>query len=232
MKRLASIVVLFFFFFPACAPVYLPNSRPAYFLNHQGQIVGNIDLGSNGVDVGAAYAATQHIGIMASGSFYQSKKNHNSPNHQKHQYGEIGIDYFTKLGKYGVWETVGGIGKGTGSALEYYDFISSTQKVQATGHYNKLFISSDIGLRTKTIDLGLSLRLGNVMFTKFQTNSATYSNNKSALFWEPAAVVRVGGKNIKLESQIGFSKPFDENLAFQYEPIFWTFGLNFNFSTY
>jgi len=214
----------------ACAPVYIPNSRQVHLLDHRGELDGNFNAGTNGTDIQGAYAVSDHLGIMAAGSFDKANVKESNSDYHKHHYGELGLEYFTSMGKIGRFELGAGMGRGSATAVDHYDFISP-RELKATGKYNKLFISSDVGLQTGMLDLGVVARLGNVSFTEFETSSTTYTNTKSATFFEPAALMRLGWKHIKLESQIGFSKPFKKDLAFDYEPFYFSLGLNFNFST-
>ena len=209
-----------------CAPVYVPSARHTHQLNEKGEASFSGHSGTNGADFQLAYAVTDHIGVLGAASFARDDEREDQDFH-KHTYGEIGVQYHDNIGGIGRFEFLSGFGRGSASSVDTYTFDDSPSEIRATGKYGKFFVQPNIGLETDIVDAGLAFRFGHVIFTEFETSNATYNENESATFFEPGLFVRRGWQTVKLEGQIGYSVPMqDENqVAFDYEPFFLSLGI-------
>jgi SAM-dependent MidA family methyltransferase len=122
--------------------------------------------------------------------------------------------YFRPLGEKAKAEILAGAGRGTGEAEQYYQRIDN-------GDFTKYFVQANAAIVNPYTEAGISLRVAHVNFTKFESTRNVSGLKTEDLFFEPAAFVSAGFKNIRLESQFGyavsFSKPSD--IAFDYEFI-------------
>jgi hypothetical protein len=184
--------------------------------------------GTNGVDIQGGYAISDRIGVIGAASFGSSEEE--SEDFHEHSYIEIGGSYFKALGKIGRYEALAGLGVGSAESLTQYEFFGP-QEVQATGDFTKIFVQNNFGLETGPLETGLVLRLGQVVFTEFETSSSRYEESESGTFFEPAIFARLGWKNVKIESQVGISSPLQESVAFDYRPLNVSLGLHFWFNT-
>lgn len=215
----------------ACAPVYIPSARHTHLLDKRGELNGAILTGTNGADLQGAYAVSSRVGVVAAASFGTNDEE-GSLDYHEHSYGELALEYFRPFGRIGRFEFLGGGGMGSATSVDNYTFGSTDQQVQATGKYNKLFIQSNIGLETSWIETGVALRLGHVTFTEFETSSTIYRESESGTFFEPALFARMGGKNIKIEGQFGTTGLLqdEQDVAFDYRPLYFSIGMNLNLS--
>lgn len=213
----------------ACAPVYVPSTQHTHLMDDKGELHVATHGGTNGVDMQAAYALTNHMGLMAAASYGSAKQEGNS-DHHIHQYGELGITYFQPLGKIGRYEALAGTGFGSAEVVDHFVFLGP-EEVQATGQFNKIFIQNNIGLETDVLETGLALRLGHLTFYTFKTASGTHDGPERGTFFEPALFARLGWKNVKIESQVGFSHPLQGDVDFTYKALMLSLGLHLQFNT-
>lgn len=232
IKRLAWTLFAGTMLLQACTPVYIPSARHTHLLDEKGEVSAALMSGTNGLDLQGAYAVSDRIGVAAAASFGTNDEEGSDDFHE-HSYGELALEYFVPLGRVGRLEILGGGGTGSATSVDSYGFSGSDQPVQATGKYNKLFVQSNIGLETGSIETGLALRLGRVTFTEFETTSITYSDSEAATFFEPAAFARIGSKNIKVEGQVGTTRllQYDRSVAFEYRPFLITLGVHLSLSS-
>jgi len=229
---LVTVVMVFGLLLAGCAPVYIPSAQQTHLLDKKGETSFAVYTGINGVDVQAAYAFSDDFGAQAAGSFGKHEEKGNN-DYQSHKYGEVGLQYYHGFGN-GRFELMGGFGFGSATAVDNFDFFETPNQIKATGKYNKYYLQPNIGVESGIFEGGLALRLGHVVFTEFETNSSRYTQNKSATFFEPALFARLGWKNIKIEGQLGFSRPLngDSDVGFDYEPAIFSLGLHLNFDTF
>ncbi len=67
-----TIVVSIVLIFASCSPLYRPNTVNVPLFKEKNELSVNAGASSNGADVQAAFAATNHIAVMANGSFYNA----------------------------------------------------------------------------------------------------------------------------------------------------------------
>ncbi len=219
---LATIVIL-----ASCAPVYVPNARQTNLMEEQGELHGAAHAGTNGGDIQLAYSMFDHVGIFGSASFKTDElTNDTEEDYHEHRYGELGAIYFHPIGEIGRFEALGGIGLGKAEAVDQYD-VFGPNEVRAEGSYNKVFGQTNIGLETSVVETGLLLRLSQVTFSEFETSGMSLGETESGTFFEPAVFARLGWKNVKVESQLGVARLLQDEVAFDYEPLFFSIGLHF-----
>jgi hypothetical protein len=200
-------------------------------LSEKGELHASAHAGTSGGDIQLAYAMSGKFGVFGAGSFKadEASEDPDSDFHE-HRYGEVGAIYYRPLGKVGRFEVLAGLGLGRAEGVDQYE-VFSPQQIRATGNYNKLFTQANIGLETDPFEVGLALRLGQVTFTEFETNSASLKESESGTFFEPAIFARLGWKNVKLESQLGLAGLLQDEVAFDYESMFFSLGLHFQLDT-
>ena len=99
---------------PVSTPPYFPPNPSAVLLSHKGELRASASASTGGETVTAAYALTQHFGMLASGSAVLRKSG--DPNGNQYS-GEIGAGFFdTTTSKSLCSEVYGGIGWGIGNS--------------------------------------------------------------------------------------------------------------------
>jgi len=232
-KRISSILfVAILVLGSSCAPVYVPNARQTNMMSEKGELHASAQAGTNGGDLQLAYAVSDKFGLFGSGSFKSDKTSGNSDSDfHEHRYGELGAIYYRPFGNIGRFEALAGLGFGEAEAVDQYE-IFGPQQVRATGRYNKFFTQANIGLETDPFETGLALRMGQVTFNEFETSNNSLQETESGTFFEPAVFARLGWQNFKLESQLGIAGLLQDEVAFDYESLFFSVGLHLQLDTH
>ncbi len=206
----------------SCAPEYIPNMVNSPMFSNKGEFQANAATGTSNLDVQAAYAITDHIGIMANGSFADKTKD-SSDNFHKHTILEGGVGFYDKLGSVGRYEFYGGYG--TGRVEGYYKNIFSSHEI-ADARYNRFFLQPGIGIATGIYDGSFASRFALVQMNPDGTGFETGEYHG---FFEPVFTSKIGYKYLKFTFQIGFSVPIgDKKLNFDYQPFIFNVGANLN----
>ncbi|MCK5853333.1 hypothetical protein KAH27_09930 [bacterium] len=161
----------------------------------------------------SAYALTDNIGILANGYYAYSDV---GEEYSKGYIFEAGAGYFKSLNHLFVFETYGGFGFGNVEnryRISYYNnqAISNLDII-------KYFVQPSIGLTTRYFDMAISTKFSGLNYLNFSYPNHENSmpeedlkdldyieRNSFSLLFEPAATIRLGYKNVKLQYQIGMS---------------------------
>jgi hypothetical protein len=212
-----------------CAPVYIPNTTNAPLFSNRGELLVAGFGGTNGYDAQFAYAITDHVAMIANGSFQSKSDSSALDRYHKHLFGELGAGYYTKLGDRARFECFGGYGLGQAETGYDYTFFTHNSGV-VKGMYERYFIQTDFGI-SSTFDVvtsGISLKGSYVNFFKFSSGLEEIHESRSNMYFEPAVFIRVGWKYIKFQFQFGGSILTNENPAFNHQPFMLSGGLVFN----
>jgi hypothetical protein len=198
----------------SCAPAYVPNTLNSPLLSNKGEVQLGINGGLSGFDPEAAYAITDHLGVMLNGSFRNSTSD-SSDSFHKHAFVELGSGYFTNIGKVGRFEAYGGYGFCKLKAFSDNGIFTSF----ADANYNRVFIQPAIGLATPIFDGSFATRI--VLVNMIQNDL-----HFTEIFFEPALTFKVGYKYVKGMMQLGLSLPMgSEGVDFNYQPFIFSFGI-------
>jgi len=209
-----------------CAPAYIPNAVNVPLLSNQGQFSGAVQAGTNGYDLQTSYALTPQLAVMANGSIY-SAEGESTGTKQKRSFGEGGLGYYTAFSGSGRLEIFSGYGQGLSSYVDDFDFFGP-QKVEVEGRYYRIFLQPSIGTVTSFFDGALSLRACYVNFYQIKNDGVTLDHSVDGMFLEPVLTARLGYKQVKFVTQIGYSLPVGKDVEMLWQPFFFNLGLNFN----
>lgn len=207
----------------ACAPAYIPNMVNTPLFSNKNEFTANVGGGSSGIDAQVAYAMTDHVAVMANSSF-SSQSNHNSSEyyednvHHKHRFFEGGIGYFDTPTSWLNFEAFGGYGKGT---IESYDSFWGDS---ISGDYYRVFVQPSMGIVSDYLDLCFTPRFAYVGFDGTLNNSSSTIRG-TGIFIEPVFTIKLGFKQVKFFSQIGWSiKVNSVDYNFENQPSIFSFG--------
>ncbi|NJO89694.1 MAG: hypothetical protein HC831_12665 [Chloroflexia bacterium] len=223
-EKVLVIAALFIFLvtFLSCAPEYIPNMVNSPMFSNKGEFQANASTGTSSLDVQAAYAITDHIGMMVNGSFADRTKD-SLDNFHKHTILEGGIGYYDKFGDIGRYEIFGGYG--TGRIEGRYTNIFSSHEI-ADARYNRFFLQPGIGIATGIYDGSFSSRLALV---QMNPDGIGFETGNYHGFLEPVFTSKIGYRYLKFTFQIGFSIPIGKDeLKFDYQPFIFNVGANLN----
>lgn len=224
MKKKQLFILLYIsgiLIFNSCAPAYIPNVINAPMLTNKGEIQASVHLGASGINPQFAYALTDHIGIMANGSFLNVNSDESSAADFDHKYSffELGSGYYRPLGSRIKFGAYGGVGLGKVNSEYENSLWTSGVDVNCT----RFFLQPTIGVTSKILDFGVSTRFVAVSFNQD-------SEKNTGIMFEPALTAKLGWDHIKVVGQVGFSYPLNsENVNFVYQPGLISLGLQGNF---
>lgn len=209
LLSLISIILVF----SGCSPAYIPNVINTPLLGNQGELQLDIHTGLAGIDPQGAYAITDNIGLMLNGSF-ANRTSDSSNSFHKHNFGELGVGYFTKFYDNGRLEVFTGLGYGDLRAKFESELFNSSANVLT----RRFFIQPAIGAKTNIFDGSFATRF---VFLDI------YQGNKSiqAVLFEPAITAKVGYKYAKAVFQFGLSLPLSATENYYYQPFLFSIGL-------
>lgn len=206
--------------FSSCYHVYYaPNSANAPLLSEKGETRINLlysgggDSEFNGGEIQAAHAVGKNFGVMLNGFSAGKTENTGSYTEEgKGSYAELAGGYFKALDARQKWigEVYGGFGMGTvKNDYGYNDF----SKVNCS----KLFIQPAIGYKGNYFEFAIVPKISLVNWRvkedkiistenqSYKTDLAAIRSNSSFLTFEPALLVRGGGKDFKIQAGLSFS---------------------------
>lgn len=202
----------------SCTPVYIPNVVNMPLLNETGEIQASVHTAVGGIDVQTAAAITDRLGMMVNANF-QDKNIFSGEGYRKNAFGEFGLGYRTDISDNGRFEIFSGFGYGKTKA-RYPDnefYWKQTLDIQSL----RLFIQPTIGFTSDVVDFGLAPRMA---YLTLNESGARYSG----FFVEPAFMLKLGYKYVKLLFQAGISLPaYRNSLQYDYNPFIGSFGLQF-----
>lgn len=196
---------------------YVPGAQnvPLFRDKNELRLSGSYGVGleTEGINIQAAYALTDKIGIMT--DFISAKAgNPYDHNYGKGNYFDGAVGYFKPLDKYGVFEIYGGLGRGD-QYHEYGSFYNNQSTGNADLSFTKLFIQPSFGFTSDYFDIALSTRLSRISFNILENNISgntdSYNklsalSDKSHLFLEPGITLRAGWKSVKVQVQAVYSR--------------------------
>ena len=160
------------------------------------------------LEIQTAYSVTDNIGFMAD-FMSASGGDISSNNYGKGNYFEGAIGYYRPTGKFGVIE----IYTGVGSSNQHHEYTSAYYKDyhgSSDLSFIKLFVQPSFGLTFNALDIALSTRVGSLSYYNINNkisgdfngyNDLNTVANKNHFILEPAATLRAGWKNVKVQVQ-------------------------------
>ena len=183
---------------------------------------------SRSVDVQAAYAVNDKIGVMA--NFMSATGGTDSgqnPNWANGTYFDAAVGYYKPIGSIGVFEIYGGYG----ASSQHHQYNSNGT---ADLRFSKVFLQPSIGLTGNWYDIAFSLPLSRVAFNEINdyTTSGEHqgldklSSDGPSCILEPAFTIRGGWKYIKLQFQyVHVMSLTNQDLPFERDKV--SFGVYF-----
>ena len=196
---------------------YVANIQdvPLFKEKNEFRISGSAGSGdeSTSIEVQTAYSVTDKIGIMAD---YMSAKGGDAGSHNygSGNYFEGAVGYFKPVGRFGVFETYGGLGF-SNQHHEYSGYYSNLNTGTSDLSSLKFYIQPSFGFTTKFFDIAVSTRFSALTFD-IKTNNVAVDNylfnelnglsTQIHPYIEPAITIRAGWQYTKVQIQAEYSK--------------------------
>lgn len=206
-----------------CVTLYKPNVVHSPLLQEKGQFNTSAVLGLSGsgvANVQAAYAVSDHVGIMADGMYHGRRISDEESVNEKLDMisGEAGVGYFRKFGSQNnlLFQFYTGGGYGTTSDVILYP---DQPNPEANADFYNLFIQPGLAFTSKHFEIAFDLKANYVQL--FNINAYLYDQfewwNTDSKFrsdttlnfmnLEPTITFKAGGEKLKLFLQTGLSLP-------------------------
>jgi len=187
-----------------CASLYFPPPPQAPLLTQKGEFSGGLHTNfSQNTALQGAYALTDHVGVLGSVSFLQADKKQsffgskNNREYNEHNFGEVGMGYFTRLKDQRVIEFYGGYGLGhtkrtessagttthelEGNLEKYFLQVNYSKKLSKTWH----FFGRDF-----PVSYGAAMRASYVQLHSFTIDGRAHEPEDN-VFFEPITFTRI-----------------------------------------
>jgi hypothetical protein len=212
----------------SCAQAYLPNVRNTPQFREGGEFQLGASIGT-GIDVQTAYSFTDHVAMMANGSWVTKKE---ADHTRQQRFGELGLGYFNANRHMRV-ELFGGYGLGTSThSAQYYFFFDDVgqKQVVATGNFQRFFIQPSIGTNNRRFNMAATMRFSAVDFTRMEAEGFVRTPpERPQLFIEPAVTGRFPLRgNIYGLFQLGVGLSADAESYFKTTPLQASVGIQIN----
>jgi hypothetical protein len=202
MKPKLIIWILLFSIFGACSPVfYQPNTINIPLLSEEEEhrfSLNYINSEANGFEMQYAGTIGPSMALMINGMYVSKPEGSDF-----YGYGSLiegGLGFYHPMGSKWSFNLFGGGGLGR-AALQTKDFN------QAMFGYQRYFAQPSIGIRLKSFEAGLGLRVSGLIYN-IENNSLTNNearaaliefSRKTLLLVEPGLMLRYGFENVKLQ---------------------------------
>ncbi|WP_145854243.1 hypothetical protein [Pedobacter suwonensis] len=201
IKYLRFTLPVLVLFAASCSSVYMPNVPNTPMLSKQGEFSGGAHISLKGnASVNGAYAVSDHIGVLFSGSRMNSERKTKDFGHKLI---EIGGGYFDTFGPDDnrIIEIYAGVGKGWSDITfrDYKNDILVSSELQEVD-YRKTFLQVNYSSKKKNnlrlfgtdfpINYGTALRISHIKMDRFFLNGAVQPKEDN-IFFEPVFFTRM-----------------------------------------
>jgi len=239
MFKFLRLATPFLALFASCSSVYMPNVPNTPMLSKQGEFSGGAHISFKGnASINGAYAVSNHVGLLFSGSAMSSESKNKDFNHKLI---EMGGGYYDTFGpdRNRIIEIYGGIGKGWSdiNLRTFKNDVLTSNELQDID-YRKSFLQINYSSKKKNhlklfgtsfpLNYGTALRVSHVSMDRFFINNVL-QDKEDNIFLEPIFFTRMGlSKNLQLQytSSSNFGLKSRKNMSAG-NSIF-TIGLVFN----
>lgn len=218
--------------FQSCKIMYVPNNQNVPMFQEKGEVRATV--GTRNFQ--AAYAVSDHVGLVANGQIGSSNWSIEDANTtSQRSLVELGAGYFTKQGEQTSVEVYGGAGFGR-VRFDQTSTISPDFDRLYRANMAKMYLQPSVSSTSENFDAGFSCRFVGLKFSGIDTTNYSYDlledeqindlQRNFHMFMEPAITLRAGYKWIKVHGQVGYSLKLTE-AQLNYNPIIITMGLHF-----
>jgi len=229
------LILLLFLGLMRCAPIYVPAAHNIPMFSGKGEFQGSVGAGL-GLNVQTANAFHDHLAFSAN---YLFAKREEQEHGRRHQAGEIALGYYANFNERWCFEVFAGYGMGKGNAYDSaYSLESpflilplfSSDRYEATGTFNKIYIQPSIGLKKNDFTWSISAKLSYVNATEINiSRNDEYwwkgKTSKAFFSWVGDGQAPLLKKKIFLHYQVGLNVPFGDDPIFDYEPFMGSIGM-------
>ena len=218
-----TLLFVMSFIFAGCVTLYKPNAIHSPLLKEKGELNSSASIGLSGsglYNVQAAYAISNHTGIIIDGMYHQKHLNSTDSSVEKLNmfFGSAGAGYFTTFGnkKNELFQCYSGIGYGITTDKIHN---ASQPAPELNAKYFNIFFQPGLALTNKNFMVAFDLRVNYVqlynihayLYDKFEWwNTDFHFHSDTSLYFinlEPTLTMKAGGGKLKGILQFGVTIP-------------------------
>lgn len=221
MKNRKNILLVFaVLLMGSCSPIYLPPAAHTPLLKEKKEYQGGLYFGTHGFDIQGAYALSDHVGFMGTGSFSLF----GGQQLNSHAYGEAGLGLFSSsaISRSSLY---GGVGYGFAKGKTSWNTGGQSFSGVASGRYLRPFVQTTIAFHTALFDMGINPRLAFVRMDYTDAEGEALPPRQQGLFFEPVGFMGLGFGDLKLKWQLGFSTPIATQPQFSSKGFIFSMGI-------
>ncbi|WP_460623110.1 outer membrane beta-barrel protein [Hymenobacter tenuis] len=180
----------------SCTSLYFPPPPQVPLLTQKGEFSASLHTNfSQNTALQGAYAISDHLGVMGSASSLSTNKKRRAENHD---FGEVGLGYYTRLADRRVLEIYGGYGLGKTKRVERTPDEGITRTLE--GNLTKYFVQVNYTSKDRKsfhvlgrdwpVSYGTALRASYMQLDNFRIDGLG-STPEDNVFLEPITYTRV-----------------------------------------
>lgn len=236
-----SFLCVGFLLLVGCSSIYMPNvpATPMFRNQGEGYVAAHINTKAN-ISGSAGVAVSNHIAVIANGSYVKHGVQSNEQLEQKLMEGALG--YFTKMGKdkRQVLEFYAGYGQGSTVEMDKRASTTGFDAVETRDMtFDKIFAQVNYSSTRKRklnvfgskreLNYGTAIRLSRVGMTDFTIDGVQVQKEENFLI-EPVFFTRMElAKGFQLQYTTGFNVGLVQNSYLKAGNSVFTLGVSYNF---
>jgi hypothetical protein len=220
----------------AAAPGHFPDPQNVPLFGKAGETRLNVAIAQlgNGIGIESGWAVGKNVALVANGA-YSKPRSETCPGCRLDgkQHLELGAGLFDRMDQGLIREVYAGLGGGRFKASGFTsDWDPAAEDlVRTSGDYRHVFLQGDMGLNGSILDWIGSVRLSAFDYHHFRKLDGNgmplpVAARHMDVFLEPALTFRLGYRQLKTETQLGFSMPLHQAENLDNEMIWLSLGVS------
>lgn len=193
--------------FSSCTTVYIPNSIHTPMHEEKGDFSSSLCFGVNTFDGNVSYSPIQNFAVTLSGASYHGvrKGQNDIRNYWRYKF-DIAPGYYRKIAEGTVFEINAGYGRAMFKTRD--NIIEEGYSVllgDVRGEYQRFFLQSGIGYRTKDVFFVYAVRFSELAYKRVEDDFGKNLFNGSMSFFDQSIKLGAGNNGITIYGECGLS---------------------------
>jgi len=206
-KKLPLFIVLTLLMSSSCTTVYIPNSIHTPMHEEKGDFSSSLSFGVNAVDGNVSYSPVQNFAVTLSGSSFLGirKSETGVRNYWRYKF-DLSPGYYRKIDERTFFELNVGYGRAMFKTRD--NILEEGYSVllgDVRGEYQRFFLQSAIGYKSKDVFFVYAVRLSELGFRRVEDDFGQNLFNRSMTFFDQSLKLGAGGNGITVFAECGLS---------------------------
>jgi hypothetical protein len=200
--------------------LFRPNAQQTALFTEKGEGHISVLYGTGGLQGNVGVSVANGFSLSLSGTLLNEKK---GAEFQKLTMGEFAVNFFDSYNEPLISQFSLGYGMGKASMLNYQ---VQTDSITFDNTFSRLYGQYTIGLASKNVDAGLSLRVSHIYFPGYFLKQFDDISSSASMFTgEPSLFVSAGLKNVRIDGQVGMPLILNDETSANLNTISGSLGL-------